>query len=66
MALTNYLVQLPIYNEVIVEIDVEKELNERVRVGDSNDDGENVREFDNTRREVEFYRSRVLLRNDRI
>ena len=66
MALTNYLVQLPIYNEVIVEIDAEKELNERVRVGDSNDDGENVREFDNTRREVEFYRSRVLLRNDRI
>ena len=43
VAFTNYLVHLLSHNYVIVKIDVEEELNERLNGGDSDDDGDNAR-----------------------
>ena len=39
-ALTNYLVQLPSQNDIIVYIDVEEELDDRGNGGNSDDDGD--------------------------
>ena len=62
----NYLVHLLRQNDVIMDIDVEEELNERGNSGDSDDDGDDARDFDGTMREVELERSRVLLGGDGI
>ena len=52
MALLNYLVQLPSHNYARVDIDVNKELNEKINGGDLDDDVDNARYFDDTMREV--------------
>ena len=59
--LPNYLVHLPSQNDVIMEIGVEEGLNEGRNGGYLDDDGDNVRDFKDTIREVEFGRSCVLL-----
>ena len=64
--LHSYLLHLPIQNGVIMYIDVEEKLNERGNGRDSNDDGDNARDFYNTIKEVELERSRFLLGYDRI
>ena len=66
MALPNYLVQLPSHNDVIVDIGVEEELNDRVNGGDSDDDGEYAIYFDYKMREVELERPHLLLGYDGI
>ena len=66
MELLNYLVHLPHQNNFMVEIYVEEELNERVNGRDSDDDGDDARDFDDTMREVKLERSRVLLGDDGI
>ena len=43
---------LPSQNDVVLDIDVEEEMNESGNGGDSDDDGYNAREFDDTTREV--------------
>ena len=43
MALKNYLVHLPSHDDFMVEIDMEKELNERGNGGGWYDDGDNAR-----------------------
>ena len=43
---------LPRKNDVIMEIDMEEELNERVNGGDYDDDDDYARYFNNTMREV--------------
>ena len=45
---------------------MDEELNERVNGGDSDYDGENIREIEDTMREVELERSHVLLGDDGI
>ena len=52
---------LPTHNCLIMEIDLEKELNERRNGGDLDDDGDDAREFGDTMREVELERSRFSL-----
>ena len=59
--LSNYLIHLPSYDDFIFDIYVEEELNERWNGGYLDDDSNNAREFDNTRREVKLERSRVLI-----
>ena len=61
LSLPNFLVHLPSQNYVIMDIDVEEELNERVNSVDLDDVGDNARYFDDTMREVKLERSRVLL-----
>ena len=61
MALHNYLVHLPSQNCVVVDIDVEEQLNERVNGGYSDDDGDYVRDFDDIMRGVELEMSHVLV-----
>ena len=61
VALTNYLLHLPSYNDFILEIDVEEELNQRGDGGNLDDDGDNVRDFDYTMREVKLKRSHFVL-----
>ena len=52
MVLPNYLVNLPSQNDVIMEIYVEEELNERGNGGDFDDDGDDTRDFDGIMRKV--------------
>ena len=66
MALPNYLVHLPSQNDVIVDIYVGEELNERGNGGDLDDGCGDARDFDDTIREVEFHRSLFLLGDDGI
>ena len=66
VALTNYLVHLPSKNDVIMEIYVEEELNERGNGGDLDDDSEDKIDFDDTTSEVKLERSRVFLGDDKI
>ena len=47
VSLTNYLVQTPIHNDVMVDIDLEEELNERGNGGNSDYGGDDVQYFDN-------------------
>ena len=61
MALPKYLMQISSQNDLIMEMDVEEELNERVNGGDQDDDGDNARYFYDAMKEVELERSRVLL-----
>ena len=60
----NYLVQLQSQNDVIVDIDMEEEPNQRVNGGDQDNVGDNARDFEDTMREVEQERSHVLLGYD--
>ena len=60
VALPNYLVHLQNQNGIIVDIDVDEELNERVDGGDLDDDGDNVRKFDDTMSEVKWDSSHVF------
>ena len=62
----NYLVQLQRQNDVIVDIDVQEELNQRGNGGDSDNVGDNARDFEDTMREIEWEKSRVLLGDDSI
>ena len=64
MALTNYLVHLPSKNYVIMNIDVDEELNERVNGGELDGVGDNARYFDDIMRGVKLERSHVLLVSD--
>ena len=57
VVLPNYLVQLLSQNDVIVDIGVDEELNERANGGDLDDD---ARKCDDTVREVELERSRFF------
>ena len=66
VALPNYLVHLLSQNGVIMEMYAEEELNERVNGGDSDDDGDDARDFKNIMRDVKLERSRVLLVDDGI
>ena len=50
MILPNYLVHLPSQNDLIVDIGVQEELNERVNGGDLYDVGGDARDFDDTMR----------------
>ena len=43
LALPNFLVHLPSQNYVIIDIDVEEDLNERVNCRDLDDGGDNAR-----------------------
>ena len=43
---------LPRKNDVVVDIDVEEELNDRLNGGDLDDICDNTRDFDDTMREV--------------
>ena len=52
VALSNYVVNLQSQNDVILENDMEEELNNRRNGGDSDDDGDNARNFDGTMMEV--------------
>ena len=52
--LINYLVHLPSKSDFIVEIGLEEDLNERVNGGNSNYDGDDACEFDNSKRRVEL------------
>ena len=54
VALPNYLVHLLSQNYIIVDIDVEEELNERVNVDNLDDDRDNERNFDDSIRGVEL------------
>ena len=60
MALTNYLVHLPRKNDVVVDIDVEEELNERGNYGDSDYGGDDARDFGDTMRWLKLERSRIF------
>ena len=53
-------------NGVIMEMYAEEELNERVNGGDSDDDGDDARDFKNIMRDVKLERSRVVLVDDGI
>ena len=66
LELPNFLVHLPSQNYVILDIDVEEELNERVNGGYFDDFGDNARYFDDKMREVKLESSRVLLGAERI
>ena len=61
VALPNYMMRLPSQNDFIMDINGEEELNKRGNGGDSDDDGEDARDFGDTMREVELERSRVML-----
>ena len=52
VAPSNYLVHLPSHNDVIVNIDVKEELNDMGNCGDSDDDSDDARNFDDTMKEV--------------
>ena len=62
VALSNYLVKIPSHTDVILDIDVEEELNDRVNGEDSDDDGDDAIDLENTMREVELDRSFVFFR----
>ena len=66
VALPNYLVDLQSQNDSIVDIDMEKELNERRNGGYLDDYGDNARYFDVIRREVKLEGLHVLLVDDGI
>ena len=66
LVLPNFLVHLPSQNYVIMDIDVEEELNERVNGGGLDDGGDNTRYFDDTMRVFKLESSRVLLGADGI
>ena len=66
VALPNYLVQLPSQNDLIMDIGVEEELNERGDCGDSDGVGDDARDFDDKMREIELERPHVLLRDEGI
>ena len=53
-ALPNYLVHLNIQNDVIVEIDIDEGLKNRVNGKDLDDDIDNARGFDDKMREVKM------------
>ena len=61
MALPNYPMHFPSWNDVMMDIGVEKELNQRGYFDDFYYDGNNARRSINTIRDVELERSRVLL-----
>ena len=50
----NYLVHIPSQNDVIMDIDMEEELNERENGGGLDDCGNDKIDFDDTMREVEL------------
>ena len=52
VAMNNYLVHLPSQNDVIVDIDVNKEMNKRVNGRYFDVDGKDARDFDDTMWEV--------------
>ena len=62
----NYLVQLQRQNNIIVDIDVQEELNQRGNGEDSDNVGDNARDSEDTMREIEQEKSRVLLGDDSI
>ena len=52
VALPNYMVHLPNENDVVMEMDVDEELNDRGNGGDSDDDVENLRYFNDKMRRL--------------
>ena len=66
VVMPNYLVRLPSQNDVIVGIDLEEKLNERVNGGDLDDGGDYARNFGIKMSEFELERSCVLLVDDGI
>ena len=68
MELSNYLVNLPSQNGVIMDTDVGEEPNDigNGEDSDDDDDGDNARESDDTMKEVKLERLRFLLGYDRI
>ena len=56
--------RLPIQNGVIVDIDVEEELSDKINGGDLDDDDENSRDFDNTMRELDLEKLRVFYQKE--
>ena len=60
VALPNYLVHLPSLDDVVVDIDVDEELNERGNCGDSYYGGDDARDFGDTMRGLKLERSRIF------